>query len=156
MYFNYVLCLVAQSCLTLCNSKDSSRPDSSVHGISQARILEWVPFPSLRDLPDPGIRSRDPTWVSCFAGRFFTAWATRETLSYLKLKTILCGFLTVVTSLGGYFEDERTLVNLLIYCPFQERAQMTGSKYNKMQLQFIESCQFSMFKVSLVLYCFDL
>ena len=90
MYFNYVLCLVAQSCLTLCNSKDSRPPDSSVHGISQARILEWVPFPSLRDLPDPGIRSRDPTWVSCFAGRFFTAWATRETLSEPKAFSFQC------------------------------------------------------------------
>ena len=103
MYFNHVLCLVAQSCSTLCNFKDSSPPGSSVHGISQARILEWVPFPSPRDLPDPGIRSRDPTWVSWFAGRFFTAWATRETLSYLKLKRILCEFLTVVTSFRGVF-----------------------------------------------------
>ena len=33
---------------------DSSQPGSSVHGIFQARILEWVPFPSPEDLPDPG------------------------------------------------------------------------------------------------------
>ena len=44
-----------QSCLTLCNPIYCSLPGSSVHGIFQARILEWVAMPSLRDLPDPGI-----------------------------------------------------------------------------------------------------
>ena len=44
--------LVAQSYLTLCDPMDGSPPGSSVHGISQARILEWVPFPSPGDLPD--------------------------------------------------------------------------------------------------------
>ena len=38
--------LVARSCLTLCNPKDCSLPGSSVHGILQARILEWVAVPS--------------------------------------------------------------------------------------------------------------
>ena len=37
-----VLCLVAQSCLTLCNPMDCSSPGSSIHGISQARMMEWV------------------------------------------------------------------------------------------------------------------
>ena len=46
---------------------DCSPPDSSVHGISQARILE-LPFPSPGDLPNPGIKSMSPT----LAGRFFT------------------------------------------------------------------------------------
>ena len=41
--------------LTLCNPMDCSPPGSSVHGILQARILEWVPFPPPGDLPDPGI-----------------------------------------------------------------------------------------------------
>ena len=36
---------------------DHSAPDSSIHGISQARILEWVPFSSPGDLPDPGIKN---------------------------------------------------------------------------------------------------
>ena len=44
-----------QSCPTLCNPTDCSPPGSSVHGILQARILEWVPCPSPGDLPDPGI-----------------------------------------------------------------------------------------------------
>ena len=44
-----------QSCLTLCNHIDCSSPGSSVHGILQARILEWVVLPSPGDHPDPGI-----------------------------------------------------------------------------------------------------
>ena len=48
-------CLVAQLCLTLCDPMDSSPPGSSVHGILQARVLEWVPLPSPGDLPSPGI-----------------------------------------------------------------------------------------------------
>ena len=51
---------VAQSCLTLCNPMDCSLPGSSVHGIFQARVLEW-PFPSPEDLPDPGVEPRSPT-----------------------------------------------------------------------------------------------
>ena len=47
--------LVVQSCLTLCNPVDSSPPGFSVHGILQARILEWLPFPFPGDLPDSGI-----------------------------------------------------------------------------------------------------
>ena len=39
---------------------DFSLPGSSVHEILQARILEWLPFPSLGDLPDPGIELRSP------------------------------------------------------------------------------------------------
>ena len=44
---------VAQSCRTLCDPMDCSPPGSSVHGIFQARVLEWVPSPE--DLPNPGI-----------------------------------------------------------------------------------------------------
>ena len=46
--------LVAQSCLTLCDPVDYSPPSSYVHGILQARMLEWVPFPFSRHLPSPG------------------------------------------------------------------------------------------------------
>ena len=46
---------VAQSCLTLCDPMDCI-----VHGILQARILEWVAFPSPGDLPNPGIEPRSP------------------------------------------------------------------------------------------------
>ena len=52
--------LVVQLCPTLCDPRDCSPPGSSVHGIFQARILEWVAFPSLGDLPDPGIEPGSP------------------------------------------------------------------------------------------------
>ena len=57
-----------QSCLTLWNPMDYSRPGSSVHGILQARILEWVAMPSSRGSSQP----RDGTRVSHTAGRIFT------------------------------------------------------------------------------------
>ena len=52
--------LVAQSCPTLCDPIDCSTPGSSVHGIFQARIMEWVAIPFSRDFPDPGVESRSP------------------------------------------------------------------------------------------------
>ena len=52
--FFAVSCLVSKSCLILCDPMDCSLSGSSVHGISQARILEWVAFSFSRDLPDPG------------------------------------------------------------------------------------------------------
>ena len=60
---------VVQSCPTLCNSMDCI-----VHGILQARILEWVAFPFSRG----SSQLRDRTQVSRIAGRFFTSWVTRE------------------------------------------------------------------------------
>ena len=48
------MCLVTQSCPTLCDPTDCSQRGSSVHGIFQARVLEWLPFPSPGDAPDPG------------------------------------------------------------------------------------------------------
>ena len=63
---------VTQSCPTLCDPMDCSPPGSSVHGILQARILEWAAIPSSRGSSWP----RNWTWVSCIAGRFFTIWAT--------------------------------------------------------------------------------
>ena len=44
----YTICVCAQSCLALCNLRDCSPPGSSVHGILQARIMEWVPIPFSR------------------------------------------------------------------------------------------------------------
>ena len=52
--------LAPQSCLTLFDTINDSPQGSSVHGIFQARILEWLPFPSPGDLPDPGIEPGSP------------------------------------------------------------------------------------------------
>ena len=53
---------------------DCSLPGSYVHGILQARILEWVAILFSKGSSQP----RDRTWVSCITGRFFTIWTTRE------------------------------------------------------------------------------
>ena len=66
--------LVAQLCLTLCDSMDWSPPDSSVHGILQARILEWVVITFSKGSSWP----RDQSRISCIAGSFTTIWDTRE------------------------------------------------------------------------------
>ena len=65
--FVCVCVLVAQLCLILCNPMDCSPPGSSVHGILQARILEWVAMPSTRG----SFRPRNLTWVSCIAGGLY-------------------------------------------------------------------------------------
>ena len=53
--------LVAQWCLILCNPVDCSPPGSSVRGILQERILEWVAIPFSQGFPNPGIKPRSPT-----------------------------------------------------------------------------------------------
>ena len=79
-----------QSYLTLGSPMDCSLPGSSVHGILQARMLEWVTMPSSRDLPDPRVESlMSPTlnprieflMSPALAGGFFTTsttWAAPE------------------------------------------------------------------------------
>ena len=64
---------VTQSCPTLWDPMGYT-----VHGILQARILEWVAFPFSRGSSWP----RDQTQVSCIAGSFFTSWATRKAQEY--------------------------------------------------------------------------
>ena len=66
--------LVTQCCLTFCDPMDCSPPGSSIHGIPQARILEWVAVPFSRG----SSLLRNWTQVSLIVGRFFTIWATRE------------------------------------------------------------------------------
>ena len=87
-----VLCFVRakslQLCPTLWDHVDCSLPGSPVHGILQARILEWIVMPSSRHLPDPGIKPTSLTFPA-LAGGFFTTSATWERLLVLntKLKT---------------------------------------------------------------------
>ena len=64
-----MLCLVAESCLTLCDPMDCNLPGSSVHGILQAGILEWVATSFSRGSSPP----RDRTRVSRIPGRHFTS-----------------------------------------------------------------------------------
>ena len=67
-----VYVLVTQSCPTLCDPMDCSPPGFSVHGILQARILEWIATPFSRGTSQPS----NQNLVSYMAGKFFTVWAT--------------------------------------------------------------------------------
>ena len=87
--FLFVCVWVAQLYLTLCDPMDYSPPGSYVHGILQVRISEWVAIPISRE----SSQHREWTQVSCIAGRFFTAWTTKEAQisCLLLLKSCLPG-----------------------------------------------------------------
>ena len=83
----------AQLCPTLCDPMDCSLPGSSLHGILQARVLEWVAV----SFSKGSSRPRDQTWASRIVGRCFNLWATKEAhyflcmqvYSYLKLQHLM-------------------------------------------------------------------
>ena len=77
--------LGAQSYPTFFDPTDSSLPSSSVHGILQARILEWVTISFSRE----SSWRRDRTWVSCATGRFFTTEPPGKLLGNLSLSFII-------------------------------------------------------------------
>ena len=104
---------VTQLCPTLWDPMDYSLPGSSVHGILQARILEWVAIPFSRGSSWP----RDRTQVFHIAGRCFTIWATREAyyyshqwltwrqitvMRYLILKTLMFMKKVLIVYHGGF------------------------------------------------------
>ena len=103
---------------------------SSVHGILQARILEWAAFPFSRGSPQP--RNRTP--VSYIAGRFFTNWAVRESPKISLVPSLrkwnqsmneflLCLLPSLVPS-NAYFGLPRWLSGKRICLPMQETQEM--------------------------------
>ena len=86
--------IVAQLCPTLSDPMNCSLPSSSVHGILQARILQWVAILFSRG----SSWSRDQTQVSSTASRFFTIWTTGEALTTWtfvgKVMSLLCNTLS--------------------------------------------------------------
>ena len=81
----YVLCVVTQLCLTLCDPMDCSLPGSSVQGILQARMLEWVAIPFSRGYSRP----RYWTQVPGIAGRVFYHLSHQGSCSDTIIMTIL-------------------------------------------------------------------
>ena len=112
---------VAQSCLTLCNPMDYR-----VHGILQARILEWVAFPFSSGSSPP----RNSTSISCIAGGFFTNWAVREAsinpkpsyyhLSTARLPVFPTFFLLTITSPYHNQDDAFKTHKSDYFCPVRE------------------------------------
>ena len=95
-----------------------SPSDYYIHGILQARILEWVAFLS-RGPSWP----RDQTWVSCLAGRLFTVWATREALVIIII--IIADIYWVLTMCQAVLSALHTCI---YFSPHQFHAG--GSYYN--------------------------
>ena len=90
----------AQSCLTLCDPMDCSPPGSSVHGVSQARVLEWVAISSYRGSSWP----RDQTHVSCVScigGWLLYHWATWETQCESHINNVY-DLMTIVVRCSNY------------------------------------------------------
>ena len=100
--------IVTQSCLTLWDPMDCSSPGSSVHGIFQARILEWFAIPFSRGSSQP----RDRTQISCTAGRFFTTRATREEVYLVITEQRIIPYISVIKN-RGVFEGKHLFNNIL-------------------------------------------
>ena len=96
------LALVSQLCLTFCNPLDCRLPSSSVHGILQARMLEWIAIPFSRESSWP----RDGTQVSCITSKLFSVWGS--TIEEIETKC--------------YWAPKSSWVKL----PSQRRAQFEG------------------------------
>ena len=85
-------CLVAKSCLTLCGPMDCSLPGSFVHGILQARILEWVATP----FSSRSFQPRDRTHVFCTVGKVFTTWAPGQPEGRTGWGKIIMGWYEII------------------------------------------------------------
>ena len=92
-------CLVTNLCPTLHDSMDYSLSGSSIHGIFQVRILEWVAISSSRSS-----RPRDGIQVSCITGRFFTTEPPGKPLykwKHVYIYVCTCGWVFVCTHVGA-------------------------------------------------------
>ena len=91
-------CSVIQSCLTLCNARDCSLLDTSIHGIFQARILEWVAISYSRGSSWP----RNWTCISCdfcIGRQILYHWATWEALQCNSQPQIYQGYYMYASSI---------------------------------------------------------
>ena len=104
-----------QSCPTLCDPMDCRPPSSSLHGILQARILEWVAMPFSRDLPDPKIRPTYPVTPALQAGSLpLGHWRSQYIYIYLYLYLYLSVCVCVYKSkLPCCTTETNNIVNLL-------------------------------------------
>ena len=129
---------ITQSCLTLCDPRDYT-----VHGILQARILEWVAFPFSRGSSQP----RDQSQVSRIAGGFFTSWAAREahgSWSYWKSLTSMPlnqnDFQENLTLTVSFKNTENTLFHIYFYLVIFGRALYSKPFYMFFQTALKPQC----------------
>ena len=113
------MCSVTQFCPTLCIPMDCSPLGSSVHGIFQARILEWVSIPFSRESSRP----RDQTWVSCIAGRSLTIWVHQGNPFMVGIKTNFYGVLLCsLSSFSNQILQKRQNLPSYIFNYYSEKA----------------------------------
>ena len=129
--------LITKSWLTLCDPMDCSMPGSSVHGISQARILEWVAISFCRGSSWP----KDGTQVSCIAGRLFTVWTTREIL-FLPLTKFLPSIASLIFIFRIFIIDNKGIyhfMNIFIlssYWKVTSETTLTAWKLSFLRLEY--------------------
>ena len=130
------MCSVAKLCPTLCNPMDYSLPDSSVHGIFQARILEWVVISFSRRSSQPRDQNR-VFWVFWIGKRILYHWANWEAIimvvstKFLHYKVTLFTFLRDTYSIGKCFENcnypgPHQTSHLFLYIDMKEMAPHTS------------------------------
>jgi len=93
--------LVTPSCPTLSDPTDYSLPGSSVHGILQAKLLDWVAVPFSRGSSWP----RDQTQVSCTESGFFTVYATIGFSTLPSPSHLITKTLMALMAILKWFED---------------------------------------------------
>ena len=111
-----------QSCLTLCDPMDCSPPGSSVHGIFQAWILEWFAISFSRGYS----WSRDRTWVSCTAGRFFPEQKLQFAFVFHRLQCGRLGFDPLV----GKIPWRRERLPIPVFWPAEFHGQRSLAGYS--------------------------
>ena len=111
-----LICVCAkslQSCPTLCNAMDCSLPGFSVHGIFQARILDWVAISPSRGSSQPRDQTCFVSCLSCIAGGFFTT-------STNFLKHLYFNFFTDLILLFSVKPQHESAIGIYIYIPSLE------------------------------------
>ena len=79
------MCAQLLNQVLLCDPMDCSPPGSSLHGVLQARILEWVAISSPGDLPDPGIKPTSPVTPALANGFFTTELPGKPLVTFSKM-----------------------------------------------------------------------
>ena len=110
-----VCMLIAQLCQTLCDPMDYNLPGSSIHGILQVRIIEWVAHSLLQGIfPTHGLNLG---LLHCSEGRFLTVWATREALRCIKMSLVTLMLFTRDISIFTYIPSCLPLVLVSVKIP---------------------------------------
>ena len=132
-----------KSCTTFFDPIDCNLPGTSVHGIFQARVLEWIAISFSRG----SSQSRDWTQVSCIAGRHFTVWAIREAHTCIASLTINIPhqngtFVTFAESTLRHHNHLKFIVNITIHSwcfPFYSLNKWTMTCINHLWYRIIQS-----------------